>query len=174
MKILTITLSKIITALLIIGYTPSAYAEAIPQKSQIESSKESIAGTFLKSFMAKEKYITSMSMAFESTVNGIDTSKLPKERVEKLKRGQKRAKELMLKELSWEVIREDMVKLYAEAYSEEELKELTKFYLSPLGQKVIKTDLALLPKANDIIMKKTQELQLTQKIQKIMMEEMMK
>jgi len=45
--------------------------------------------------------------------------------------------DLMKKEMSWENLKPDFEKLYAETYSAEELDGLLKFYQSPLGKKFI-------------------------------------
>ncbi|GAB3837410.1 DUF2059 domain-containing protein [Hymenobacter jeollabukensis] len=39
------------------------------------------------------------------------------------------------KYMSWAALKDDMVDLYAREFSEKELKELRKFYASPIGQK---------------------------------------
>ena len=43
--------------------------------------------------------------------------------------------DMMKKELSWESLKPEFEKLYAETYSTEELKGLIKFYESPIGRK---------------------------------------
>lgn len=45
--------------------------------------------------------------------------------------------DLMKQEMSWENLKPDFEKLYAETYSAEELDGLLKFYQSPLGKKFI-------------------------------------
>lgn len=42
------------------------------------------------------------------------------------------------KHLSWDMIRDDVAAMYMEAFSESELRETTKFYRSPAGQKALK------------------------------------
>ncbi len=39
--------------------------------------------------------------------------------------------------MSWAALKDEMVQLYASAFTEKELRELTKFYLTPLGRKTI-------------------------------------
>ncbi len=39
--------------------------------------------------------------------------------------------------MSWAALKDEMVQLYASAFTEKELKQLTKFYLTPLGRKTI-------------------------------------
>ena len=44
---------------------------------------------------------------------------------------------MMEKQMSWENIKSDYIGMYAEAFSEQDLKGLVKFYKSPLGQKFL-------------------------------------
>ena len=43
----------------------------------------------------------------------------------------------MTRELQWQEIKDDYVGLYTEAFTEQELRQLIRFYSSPLGQKVV-------------------------------------
>lgn len=52
-------------------------------------------------------------------------------------KNQHKIMDLMQKELSWEKLRPEFEKLYAETYSLEELNGLIKFYESPVGKKFI-------------------------------------
>ena len=45
-------------------------------------------------------------------------------------------REFFAKYMSWEALRDDMARLQASAYTEEELRELVAWYQTPLGQKV--------------------------------------
>ena len=49
--------------------------------------------------------------------------------------------EFIDKYLTWEAMKPDLIQLYAESFSEQELRELIAFYRTPTGQKTI----ALLP-----------------------------
>jgi hypothetical protein len=46
-------------------------------------------------------------------------------------------REFMTKYLSWESVKPGMLQLYAEAFTEPELRELSAFYRTPLGQKTV-------------------------------------
>lgn len=46
-------------------------------------------------------------------------------------------RQFMTKYLSWEAVKPGMVQMYAEAFTEPELRELTTFYRTPLGQKAM-------------------------------------
>ena len=48
-----------------------------------------------------------------------------------------RVNAVLKEEISWQKMEPRMAELYAEHYSEEELDELTQFYLSPIGRKVV-------------------------------------
>lgn len=52
-------------------------------------------------------------------------------------KNQQKIMDLMQKELSWEKLRPEFEKLYAETYSVEELSGLIEFYQSPIGKKFI-------------------------------------
>jgi hypothetical protein len=43
----------------------------------------------------------------------------------------------MTKYLGWESLKEDMITIYAKEFTEDELKELTAFYHTPVGKKAI-------------------------------------
>jgi hypothetical protein len=45
-------------------------------------------------------------------------------------------KTFVMKYVNWPSLKEDVITLYVQAFTEDELKQLTKFYRTPLGQKV--------------------------------------
>ena len=58
-------------------------------------------------------------------------------------------KKFMTKHMSWNVLREDYLKIYMSEFTEAELKDLTSFYRTPTGKKVA-------AKQNVIMMKTSQ------------------
>ena len=46
-------------------------------------------------------------------------------------------RQFMTKYLSWEAVKPGMVQMYAETFTEPEVRELTTFYRTPLGQKTV-------------------------------------
>ena len=54
-----------------------------------------------------------------------------------LKKYRKRLVGLLRKEMKWEMMEADIVDLYVKVYTENEVKEITRFYRSPIGQKLI-------------------------------------
>ncbi|MGI4805246.1 MAG: DUF2059 domain-containing protein [Janthinobacterium lividum] len=55
-------------------------------------------------------------------------------------------KTFMDKYLNWDNLKKDMSKVYASEFSESEIKQLTKFYQSPLGKKLIEKTPELMQK----------------------------
>ncbi len=51
---------------------------------------------------------------------------------------QEKMMDFLTKEMSWENLKGDYVNLYAEVFTEEELKGLSDFHSSPIGQKYLK------------------------------------
>ena len=84
--------------------------------------------------------------------------------------------DMMKKEMSWDNLKTDFIKIYAETYTEEELKGLVKFYQSPLGKKFIskqpemqKRTMEMMRKIMMRVMPKIQ--QMTEKMKKEAMKE---
>jgi len=80
----------------------------------------------------------------------------------------------MKEEMSWEKMEPHIVKAYVSVYSEAELRELSGFYASPLGQKFV----AKMPELMEATMQMTQEMMQDfiprmQEIQEEMMTELM-
>ncbi|MDB5287896.1 MAG: hypothetical protein JWR05_2845 [Mucilaginibacter sp.] len=54
------------------------------------------------------------------------------------------------KYMNWDLIKDQMAVLYAQQFTEKELKELTAFYLSPLGKKLNQKQPALFQKGAEL------------------------
>ncbi len=78
--------------------------------------------------------------------------------------------DLVMKEMSWDKLKGDYISIYAETFTEEELKGAIKFYKSPIGKKFIEKQPELMRKSMQISQK--QMTTLMPKIQKLT-EEMM-
>jgi hypothetical protein len=61
------------------------------------------------------------------------------------------------KYMSWASLKDDMVKIYTDEFSESELNELNKFYQTPVGKKSIQRMPALLTKGSEMGQKRIQE-----------------
>jgi len=70
---------------------------------------------------------------------------------------QPQMKAFLNKYMSWASMKEDMTKIYTAEFSESELKELGKFYETPLGKKAVQKMPALMAKGAEIGQKRVQE-----------------
>lgn len=61
------------------------------------------------------------------------------------------------KYMSWASLKEDMVKIYMDEFSEEELKELLAFYQTPIGRKTIQKMPSLLAKGAELGQQRVQQ-----------------
>ncbi|MFL6595845.1 MAG: DUF2059 domain-containing protein [Chthoniobacterales bacterium] len=66
-------------------------------------------------------------------------------------------KNFLGKYMSWPSMKDDMVKIYMEEFTEQELKELTAFYQTPLGKKTVQRMPALMSKGAEMGQKRVQE-----------------
>jgi hypothetical protein len=66
-------------------------------------------------------------------------------------------KNFLKKYMSWAGLQQDMVKLYADAFTESELNELSKFYQTPVGKKTLQQMPVLMSKGAEIGQRRVQE-----------------
>ncbi len=81
---------------------------------------------------------------------------------------QQKASELLKTELTWDKLKDEFVALYTEVYTENELLELTKFYETPLGKKMLAKTPELMARSMQISQKHVQLL--VPKMQQLMMQ----
>ena len=70
---------------------------------------------------------------------------------------QPQMKAFLSKYMSWASLKDDMAKIYMAEFTEAELKELTKFYETPLGKKTIQKMPGLMAKGAEIGQKRVQD-----------------
>ena len=70
---------------------------------------------------------------------------------------QAQMKAFLNKYMSWASMKDDMTKIYTAEFSESELKELGKFYETPLGKKAVRKMPALMAKGAEIGQKRVQD-----------------
>ncbi|HTL30050.1 MAG TPA: DUF2059 domain-containing protein [Tepidisphaeraceae bacterium] len=64
--------------------------------------------------------------------------------------------EFFKKYMSWDAIKEDMANLYCDEFSADELKQLTAFYKTPIGQKLADKQPVLMAKSGELGQKRVQ------------------
>ncbi len=62
---------------------------------------------------------------------------VPEDKKPVLEKYNRKIVEMMKKELAWEKIKDDYIRIYTKVYSEKELKDITEFYKSPTGSKMV-------------------------------------
>ncbi|MBI1325143.1 DUF2059 domain-containing protein [bacterium] len=66
-------------------------------------------------------------------------------------------KKFMRQHFNYEVMKDDLIKIHMEEFTEQELKEITAFYRTPVGQKAVKKMMPLQQKCSELGMKRVQE-----------------
>jgi hypothetical protein len=98
-------------------------------------------------------------MQSEKTINqSIDmTLALQIEQNPNLKKLEPEMRAFMNKYMSWTALKTEMVDLYAREFTEKELRDLTKFYQSPTGQKYVSKQNVLLQAGMQLGQRRVQE-----------------
>lgn len=108
-------------------------------------------------YKAADELMTTMNMS-QSVSDGINDMVESQAQANPMLAGKKDAlKTFMQKYMSWDVLREDYINLYATEFTESELKELTAFYKTPLGKKLAAKQSAISVKSQEIAQSKMQE-----------------
>lgn len=81
---------------------------------------------------------------------------------------QQKATELLKSELTWDKLKDEFVQLYTEVYTEPELKELTRFYETPVGKKMLQKTPELMARSMQISQQHVQRL--VPQMQQLMMQ----
>ncbi len=66
-------------------------------------------------------------------------------------------KEFFTKHMTWDAVKDDMIKIYVDAFEEGEIQELIQFYKTPLGKKLIAKTPELTGKGMEIGAKRVQD-----------------
>ncbi|RYE20070.1 MAG: DUF2059 domain-containing protein [Sphingobacteriaceae bacterium] len=97
---------------------------------------------------AAEDMLTSMNMPyiFTSSINNMVNMQTANVPLDQRKAFSDAMKTFLNKYLNWDLLKTDLSKIYASEFTEPEIKELTKFYQTPLGKKMIEKSPALMQK----------------------------
>lgn len=60
-------------------------------------------------------------------------------------------------QIGWQALREDLIRMYMQAFTEQELEAMNAFYITPTGQKVITVLPHLVQQRNQLAMQRLQE-----------------
>lgn len=120
----------------------------------------------------QKQYETSLVAGFESATKMGSLDSLPEDQRAKIERGTARVKEMMVTEVGWDKVKEDMAGLYAKHFTEAEVEKITKMLDSDTGRLFITKTLGLLPES--LALAQTKAKALMPKAMEIMQEEMAK
>lgn len=140
---------KKLVALLVVGLVSSNMFGASPE----------LVEKLLKTMMMEEAFPRVDSFMIEGVnvagkdASGIASSNSKAASIERVVEAQQKLKE----SLSWEALKPEIVKAYSEAFTDEEIKGLIKFYESPLGRKYLEKESEIQQKIMKSIMEKQQK-----------------
>jgi hypothetical protein len=100
-----------------------------------------------------------MEMIKSSVVQEALGMKASPEQARQLEAFQTKVSKLLSNAFSWEKVKPDFVKLYAETYTDKEMDDILAFYRSPSGQAMVTKGMALMPKTAAISQKRLAEIQ---------------
>jgi len=66
-------------------------------------------------------------------------------------------KKFMSQHFNYEVLKDDLIKIHMEEFTEQELKEISAFYRTPVGQKTVRKMITLQQKCSELGMKRVQD-----------------
>jgi len=120
-----------------------------------EASKAAKVEEFLKASHTEQTLTQAMAMMLNQAKSGmlqkmLDVTPTP-EQTRANDELQDKLAAILTKALSWEKLKPAYVKLYASAYTEEELDGIVAFYKSPAGQALVSNSPLIMAKASEIV-----------------------
>jgi uncharacterized protein len=120
-----------------------------------EASKTAKVEEFFRVSHTEQMLSQTMSMALNQTKSGVlqqmaGVHSTPEE-TKSLNDFQDKMSAILTNALSWEKLKPIFVKVYADAFTEEELDGLVAFYKSPAGQAMIAKTPSIMTKSNELI-----------------------
>lgn len=127
------TLRIAIAALTVLCFSPLAHAQDDP--------KRTAAAAEMLDAMHADQLITKIMEAQKENITKMIGTRLPKnlppDTQKKVDDAVSSSVDALFKTLTWESLKADFIRINAEAYTEQELKDQTAFYKTPSGQKMV-------------------------------------
>jgi len=133
-----------------------------------EASQRAAAQELLEAMQTKEMMAKQMESVKKMIGGFFQMPNVSKEQASQMEARQTQVMDFIYKNMSWDVLKPDFVQAYMEAFTEPEMKELTSFYKSPIGQKLLEKTPELTAKTMQITQKRV--MALMPEIQKMAME----
>lgn len=132
--------------------TRRALAEELLNEMDMKANMEKTFAMFKKMIPSQ---MEKMREATEKTKKPTEASKkMSDEMSEKATKASTKMMDEMVQELSWEKIKDDYIRLYAETFTEEELQGLVAFYKSPAGRAFTKKQPELMKRSMELTQKR--------------------
>jgi len=123
-----------------------------------ETNKRKMAEDLLLQMGMKKNSEMVMSQIAKMQENTFASMEIEKEKDNKRKEFMDKMWKLIMTELSWEQMKEDYIKIYADVFTEGELNDLINFYKSPAGVKYTDKMPELMKKTMEISQARTKKL----------------
>lgn len=133
-----------------------------------EDTHRELAEKLLLLMDAQKNIEQSFEMVKQMQMTQLKRMKLPGGATDKAQAVQQKIMDFLAKEMSWDKLKDDYISIYAETFTEEELKGLIEFYKSPVGQKFIQKTPELMKRSMEITQKQMADIM--PKIREIMKE----
>jgi hypothetical protein len=128
---------------------PLARADEASQRAAVEELlKVMRADEMMNNMMAKQKE------AFAKMIPSFMSKDMPAASALSAQEMQSKIMDAVYSQLTWESLKPDFIQIYAEVFTEKEIKDLTAFYGTPLGQKLLEKMPELTGKSMQIMQKR--------------------
>ncbi|WP_295769733.1 DUF2059 domain-containing protein [uncultured Mucilaginibacter sp.] len=127
-----ITKKLILFTAIICAFVSTANAQQAPVSSVTNTTIPASRLQAAADMLAATGLSTQMDGMYKSMIDASSTQ-IPAENKEKFSQI---LKSFLKKYMSYDMLKNDLAKIYAEEFTEQELKDITKFYLTPTGKKV--------------------------------------
>ncbi|MET4107250.1 DUF2059 domain-containing protein [Hymenobacter sp. UYP22] len=142
-----LTAALALTATVAEAQTTTPTTAAAPAKTPISASQRKAAEELLAASNSEKNLTESIDRMLASQI----------EQNPGMKAVEPEMRAYITKYMSWNAMKEDMVQLYAREFTEKELKELAKFYQTPIGRKTIDKMPQLMTASMEIGQRRMQE-----------------
>ena len=160
---------KIPCTLIVLSSLLAGISPVSAQQEKVSPSHRAAIEKLFEASQQKDQYEVAMIAGFESAMGPIRKTMPPAEAA-KFDQVMVKVRDFMVEKMGWEVIKPELVEVYAKHVSEAEIKAVMPHISSPAMQTLISKQIVLLPEASALGARKAQELQ--PEIMRIVQEEM--
>jgi hypothetical protein len=141
----------------VFGLLSLSYAQEAVQKEPAQAVRKQLAEELLVLTETDKNLESTFEMVKQMQMDQLKNIPLPKELSEedsqKIASMQEKIVDILVEEMGWDKIKEDIIDIYVDVFTKEELEGIIAFYKTPFGQKLIKKQPELLQKSMEIAQK---------------------